>query len=77
MGSKKTESITPEQAKARLRIIAQETGLVPWVRRQPLDAVLVAIVGGFVLGGIPRLWAALSGSRMTRRMGKKVVERIV
>ncbi len=76
MGRKETESITPQEAKARLRIIARETGLVPWVRRQPMDAMLVAVVGGFVLGGIPRLWGMLWGTGVGRRVGRKVAQRI-
>jgi len=37
----------------------------------------VAVVGGFVLGGIPRLWSILWGTRVGKRLGRKVAERIV
>ncbi|MGE0082730.1 MAG: hypothetical protein AB7U81_15735 [Thiohalomonadaceae bacterium] len=77
MGSKALEHLTPQEAKERLRTVARETGLVPWVRRQPMDAILVAVVGGFVLGGIPRLWSMVWGTAVGRRVGRKVAERIV
>lgn len=63
MGGQETQPLTPEEAKARLRQAASHLGIGPWVRKQPIDAMLLGVFGGFLIGQIPRLWKRL------RRLG--------
>lgn len=77
MDSDAFEHLTPDEAKERLRAVAREMGLAPWVRRQPLDAVLTAAVSGFVLGTIPRLVRMFVGAKMIKRTGRSLVRRLL
>jgi hypothetical protein len=42
--------LTTEQAKARLRAAAEQASPSAWVRRHPLHALSIALLGGFVAG---------------------------
>ncbi|MEJ2061413.1 MAG: hypothetical protein P8Y64_13155 [Gammaproteobacteria bacterium] len=43
-----SQPLTTEQAKARLRAAAEQASPVSWVKRYPLGALSMALVGGFV-----------------------------
>lgn len=45
-----SQPLTTAQAKARLRTAAQQASPSAWVRRHPLHALSVALLGGFIAG---------------------------
>lgn len=66
MGSATTDSISPAEAKQRLRAVARSTDVTAWVRRpsrdavvlvrrRPLRALVLGFVAGLVYGSSPRL----------------------
>jgi hypothetical protein len=66
--------LTPEEAKQQLRYVAARLGIGPWVRRQPLGAVMTGVVSGFLLGRIPRRSISrLSHTRVAKRMFDRLV----
>jgi hypothetical protein len=48
MGGDTFRPLSTEEAKARLRAAAQEASPTAWVRRHPLPALSVALLGGFL-----------------------------
>jgi hypothetical protein len=50
MDRNSSQPLTTEQAKARLRVAAEQASPSAWVRRRPLYALSVALLGGFVAG---------------------------
>lgn len=42
--------MTPEAAKAQLRRAAQEASLSAWIKRQPYQAMVLALAAGAILG---------------------------
>jgi hypothetical protein len=42
-------------AKARLREAAASIGMRPWIRRHPVQAIIIAATSGFVIGRTPDL----------------------
>ncbi|NIR59354.1 MAG: hypothetical protein GWO02_07445 [Gammaproteobacteria bacterium] len=65
MADPRPEPLSPEQAKARLREAADNVGVGAWVRRHPYDAVMIAVIAGLLLGGVPALREA-SGQVLRR-----------
>lgn len=65
-----TRSLTPEEAKARLREAAGRVSVAGWTRSHPYNATLLALTAGLVAGGSRRfteqvsvvLISALSGT---------------
>jgi hypothetical protein len=56
------QPLTVETAKARLRETASRVGVRAWVHRHPLQTLLIAAAGGFVIARTPNLQrAAASG----------------
>jgi hypothetical protein len=45
-----TKPLSVEQAKARLRVAANQASPSAWVRRHPLPALGIALLGGLVAG---------------------------
>jgi hypothetical protein len=45
-----SQPMTVAEAKARLRAAAEQVRPSAWVRRHPLDALGIALLGGFVTG---------------------------
>lgn len=45
-----TKSLSVEEAKARLRVAAEQASPSAWVQRHPLSALGVALLGGLVAG---------------------------
>ena len=73
MARKETEPLTPQEAKQQLRYVALRFGLAPWVRRQPIGAVLAGLLGGFILGRAPRSLGRLSNTKMAQKMIDRLV----
>lgn len=61
-----TNTLTPEQAKARLREAAQELGVNHWVGQHTWRVLALALVGGYVVGHL-RI-PALMGTRLVQRV---------
>ena len=49
-----THPLSPEEAKLRLREAAAGLGPTAWVRRHPTDSLLIALLGGLLMGTYPR-----------------------
>lgn len=54
-----SDSLTPEEAKSRLREAAGRIGIGAWVRRHPYEALAAAVVCGLLMGDRGRGAAAL------------------
>lgn len=50
MDSSQNHTLSPEEAKERLRVAAGKIGVEGWIRRHPYDAIVLGIVCGLVLG---------------------------
>jgi hypothetical protein len=48
MGRDRPEPLSIKEAKYRLRVAARQSGPSAWVRRHPLDALGIALLGGFI-----------------------------
>lgn len=72
MDRKTSEQVTlsPEEAKSRLREVAARFGIEPWVRRQPFGAMIFGVAAGFAIGRLPRLWYGLSHPQVRRMLGR-------
>jgi len=57
------DSLTLEEAKARLRVAADRASPVSWVRDRPWQATGLALLAGFLVArvGLPSLPTALKG----------------
>ena len=49
------QPLTVDMAKARLREAAADVGVRPWIRRNPVQAIIIAVASGFVIGRTPDL----------------------
>lgn len=49
------QPVTVDIAKARLREAAAGIGVRPWIRRHPVQAIIIAATSGFVIGRTPDL----------------------
>jgi hypothetical protein len=58
--------LTTEEAKARLRAAAEQASPSAWVRRHPLHALTVALLGGLVAGRLrtPHLGGLLLAQKL-------------
>ncbi len=81
MGREKGRELTPEEAKARLRLAAEQGDLLFRALYRPRDIVIALLALGFVAGmfpglrravatGIAQAWAARQGF-MPRRRGRR------
>ena len=50
MGRNTTGSLTPDEAKARLRTIAGSMGPVAWIREKPRESLGMALLAGMIAG---------------------------
>lgn len=55
-----TPPLTPAEAKARLREASSRASITGWTRRNPYNAVLLALTAGLVVGGSRRSTDQLS-----------------
>ena len=53
MGGSKTDELTCEEAKRRLREAADQVGIAAWVRRDPYGALALSFAAGLVLANSP------------------------
>jgi hypothetical protein len=49
------QPVTLDMAKARLRHAAADIGVRPWIRRHPLQTLVIAATTGFVVARAPDL----------------------
>lgn len=49
MAGAKTDELSTEEAKARLRETAQQVGVHAWVKQHPYEAIAAAFAAGLVL----------------------------
>jgi hypothetical protein len=57
-----TRPLTPEQAKARLRDIADSMGPVTWIREKPRESIGMALIAGMLAGNSSRKNEALANT---------------
>lgn len=55
MDRPENQPVTVDMAKARLREAAAGIGVRPWIRRNPLQALIIAATSGFVIARKPDL----------------------
>lgn len=75
MDSEQTHPLSPQEAKARLRAAAQRASPSGWVRHHPLQAVALALGGGFVIARL-RIEPIL-GAALTRRLLPAIAARLL
>ena len=49
------QPLTVEMAKARLREAGARVGVRPWIRRHPVQTLIIAATSGFLVGRAPDL----------------------
>jgi len=62
-----TNTLTPEEAKARLRAAAQELGVNHWVGERTWRVLVLALAGGYIAGH----------ARIPAVMGTRLIQRVV
>jgi hypothetical protein len=75
MGSNTPEPLTTEQAKARLRVAAQNVSPTVWFQHHPWKVLGIALASGFVVSRV-RL-PANAGAMVTRLLGPLLVGSVV
>lgn len=60
MGSEKTDPLSPEAAKERLRDAAAQLGVRAWVRRNPYEALAVGFTAGIFMAASRPLRTAMT-----------------
>ena len=75
MGRDTPEPLTTEQAKARLRVAAQNASPTMWFQHHPWKAIGIALASGFVVSRM-RL-PANSGAMMTRLLAPLLVGSVI
>lgn len=66
MARNSSQPLSVAEAKARLRAAAQQASLSGWVRRHPLPALGIALLGGYASGRLRNPPA--SGLRLARKI---------
>jgi len=66
MDGDQTQSLTPDQAKARLREAALRVSPGRWLSQHPVGVLAAALAGGFVVGRMGG--AALARALLVRRL---------
>jgi len=57
-----TGTLTPEEAKARLRSIAGDMGPLAWIREKPRESLGMALLAGMMAGNASKTNEALANS---------------
>ncbi|MEF8793682.1 hypothetical protein [Thiohalorhabdus sp.] len=66
MDNETNRPLTPEEAKERLREVASEVGVTPWIRRHPVTVLAGSVSIGYLVGSLSPRERRKAGSLLAR-----------